>query len=325
VKTSYRKLIFGLLVVGMCGVMLWGWTPTDLSNPNCRLTQNAAWISVDWTSQPVEQAAIQRLAENASSRKIRYVFPYSSYLKADGTFSQSYSYAEEFVSAFRKQDDSIKLLAWVGLPLRNQRPIGIQGWVDLSQPTTRQGIVDFVGDLVEQAQFDGVHIDAETVQNNNSDFLSLLEELRVRLGREKIISVAGSHWTSDWFNAIPFIIRDFRWTSAYYQAVGERVDQIATMTYDSYLPHAALYRFWIREQVKGISRSLEHSDVELLIGVSVSRENTASHKPLAERLESGLAGVCAGMSNSKTIQGIALYADWEFSQSDWQIWQTWQR
>jgi hypothetical protein len=325
VKSTYRKLLIcGVLVAGASIFILWGWTPNDFSDPDCKLSYNGAWISVDWTSRPVSKSAVQQLAADASRRNIHYLFPYVSYLKDDGTFSQSYDYAAEFVNAFREQDDNIQLLAWIGLPLYRERSIGVDGWVDLSQPSTRRRVVDFIGNLVEQAQFDGVHLNAETVQNNDGDFLLLLGEIRAKLGTGKIISIAGSHWVTDYVNLLPFV-HDFRWTSAYYRMIGSQVDQIVTMTYDSYSPHAALYRLWMREQVKEIAKSVEGTGAELLVGVSVSRESTNSHQPAAENLKSGLAGICAGISDGGVVQGISVYADWEFSQSDWQVWQTWQR
>lgn len=324
-QKPYRKPVFiGVLIVICVLGLFWGWTPADFSNQNCRFTQNAAWVSVDWTSKSVDEIAVRQLAENAKSRNLKYLFPYVSYLKSDGSFSPSYKYAKEFVSTFRKFNQGTQILAWVGLPLTNNRLIGVQGWIDLSDQDTRKQIVQFIANLVEQSDFDGVHINAETVQNNNPYFLNLLDEVRKNIRKDKIISVAGSHWYPNYINILPFI-NDFRWTSSYYREVGERVEQIATMTYDSYTFHPALYRLWIREQVKGISSRLENSGVELFIGISVSREQTRSHQPDVESLANGLAGLCAGLTKSNTIQGIAIYADWEFSQSDWQLWQAWQR
>lgn len=310
-------VIFGL-------VLLWGWTPADFSNSNCQFTQNAAWVSVDWTSNPVDENAVRQLAENAKSRKLKYLFPYVSYLKADGSFNRSDKYAYEFVSTFRQFNKNTRLLAWIGVPLANNGPMGVQGWVDLSDPDKREQIVQYIADLMKQSDFDGVHINVETVQNNNPYFLNLLDEVRKEIGKDKIISIAGSHWYPDYINILP-VLSDFRWTSVYYQEVGQRVDQIATMTYDSYTFHPALYRLWMREQIKGISSSLEGSDVELLIGISVSQEPTLSHRPAIESLTNGLSGICAGLKSQNSIQGIAVYADWEFSQSDWQVWQSWQR
>ena len=324
-QKSYRRSVFiGILITISVLALSWGWTPSNFSNPNCKFTQNAAWVSVDWTSKPIDQTAVRQLAEKAESRNLRYLFPYVSYLKSDGSFSPSYKYANEFVSTFRKFNKNTRILAWIGLPLANNRPIGVQGWLDLSDEDTRKQIVRFVVDLIEQSDFDGVHLNAETVQNNDPYFLNLLEEVRQNIRKDKVISISGSHWYPNYINILP-VIRDFRWTSSYYQEVGQRVEQIATMTYDSYTFHPALYRLWIREQVKGISSSLENSDVELLIGISVSGEETRSHQPAVEGLANGLAGVCAGLANQKTVEGIAIYADWEFSQSDWQVWQAWQR
>jgi hypothetical protein len=319
-KSHCRTVFIGISIALSVWVLFWAWTPVDFSDLNCKFMQNAAWVSVDWTSRPIDETAIRQLAESAESRNLRYLYPYISYLKSNGSFSRSYKYAGEFVGTFHKFNKNTQVLAWIGLPLANNRPIGVQGWVDLSNPDTREQIVQFITDLIEHSGFDGVHINAETVQNNDVYFLNLLDEVRQSIGKDKVISVAGSHWYPDYINALPGI-HDFRWTSSYYREVGQRVEQIATMTYDSYTFHPALYRLWMREQVKGISDSLEDSDVELFIGISVSRERTPSHRPAAENLANGLAGVCAGVKNQKIVHGIAIYADWEFSRSDWQVWQ----
>jgi hypothetical protein len=220
--------------------------------------------------------------------------------------------------------DLIRMFAcWLGL-VCHLSIIGVQGWVDLSDPDIREQIAQFIADRIEQSGFDGVHINAETVQNNDPYFLNLLDEVRNAIGKDKFVSVSGSHWVPEYINVFP-VINNFRWTSSYYQKVGQRAEQIATMTYDSYTFHPALYRLWMREQFHGISKSLENSDIELLIGISVSQEKTRSHQPAVENLASGLAGLCAGLTNPKVVQGIAIYADWEFSQSEWEIWQAWQR
>lgn len=323
-KLQRRSRFIGILIVICIFVLFWAWTPADFSNPNCKFTQNAAWISVDWTSNPVDENTVRQLAESAKSRKLKYLFPYVSYLKADGSFSPSDKYAYEFGSTFRQFNKNTKLLAWIGVPLANNLPIGVQGWVDLSDQDKREQIVQYIVDLMKQSDFDGVHINVEMVQNNDPYFLNLLDEVRQKIGADKIISISGSHWYPNYLSILP-IINDLRWTSSYYREIGQRVEQIATMTYDSYTFHPALYRLWMREQIKGISSSLESSDVELLIGISVSQERTFSHWPDVETLTNGLAGLCVGITNQKTIQGIAIYADWEFSQSDWQVWQAWQR
>lgn len=323
-QNSHPRFVFIVILIIISGLVLfWSWTPTNFSNPNCEFTQNAAWISVDWTSSPVDKNTVKQLAESAKSRNLKYLFPYVSYLKSDGSFSQSDKYAHEFVRTFRQFNTNTRLLAWVGVPLATHLPIGVQGWVDLSNKDTREQIVQYISGLVKQSDFDGVHINAETIRNNDPYYLNLLEEVRQEIGNNKMISIAGSHWYPDFLSILP-IIRDVRWTSSYYREVGQRVEQIATMTYDSYTFHPALYRLWMREQIKGISSSLKNNDVEVLIGISVSQERTLSHWPAVESLENGLAGICIEIPQ-EAINGIAVYADWEFSQSDWQVWDAWQR
>ncbi len=321
-----RKLQLSIagFVLALGSLAWWGWVPENVSDARCRLERNAAWIDVDWTSKPVTEPAIRDLVKRTADRRIRYLFPYTTYVKQDGTFSPSYNYASLFVSQFRALNRETLLLAWVGLPLKNERSIGIKGWVDLADPSTRRRIVTFVATLVHGAGFDGIHLNAETVRNNDPAYLLLLDEMRQAIGAFKI-SVAGSHWVPDALNALP-PIHDFRWTGDYYRQVARRVDQIVTMTYDSYAPSDALYRLWVREQVRGISRDLAQSPAELLIGISVSRDETRSHRPSAENLRNGLAGLCAALSDGGTsVQGAAIYADWEFSPDERRVWDGWQK
>jgi hypothetical protein len=320
-----RLLAFLLLMGVMTVVLAWAWVPDSPPSTDCHLEYNAAWISVDWTSKPSDPEAVHALASSTSSRRIRYLFPYTTFLKPDGSFSASYAHAAEFVSQFRQYDRETRLLAWIGIPLKNDRPVGVRGWVDLTDGATRRGIVSFVAQLVRDAGFDGVHLDAETVPNGDADFLLLLDEVRIALGEHATISVASNHWFPGALNVLPYV-RDWWWTDAYYQEVAARVDQLATMTYDSYAPVPGLYRLWMREQVRGVAQSLAHSNVDLLFGISVSREETASHQPGVETLNDGLAGICAGlMDGERGSQGAAIYADWEFSPSDSQVWNKWIR
>lgn len=326
VKIFHPRLISLLIgIIAVFVVLAWAWVPESSANSSCKLTHNAAWISVDWSSKPVNEQAVRTLVGSTQNRQIRYLYPYISYVRADGTFSPSHEYAAQFVSAFRQHNHDIQLFAWIGVPLKNERPIGIKGTVDLGNLATRKKIVDFITSAIETAQFDGVHLDVETVQNHDANFLLLLDEVKNSIGASRKLSIATSHWVPDAVNVLPFI-NDFRWTGDYYAQVAQRVDQMAVMTYDSRALFPAIYRFWMREQVRGIRASLSGSPTELLIGISVSQEETPSHHPRAENLKDGLAGMCAGISDQgKDIAGVAIYADWDFSAQDSQVWNEWQK
>jgi len=165
------------------------------------------------------------------------------------------------------------------------------------------------------------------VPNGDPHYLKLLDELRLALAPTQLLSVASLPWASSLESAL-LPANPYRWTSSYYHAVASRVDQIVAMTYDSQAVVPALYRLWMREQVQGIRQSISDQPIDLLIGISLSREVTSSHRPEVENLANGLAGLCAGLAkqtqDGASINGIALYAFWESDARDWQIWQSWQ-
>lgn len=178
-----------LLVLGLLAVLSWGWAPSTSSHTACGLAHNAAWISVDWTSLPVDESSVRQLAVDASNRHLRYLFPFTTYVREDG-FSPSYAHATGFAAAFRRYNRETLLLAWVGVPLKKTGVTGIKGWVDLSDTSQRAAIVDFVAELVTEAGFDGVHLNVETVWDGSPDYLSLLDETRAALGPQCFLSVA---------------------------------------------------------------------------------------------------------------------------------------
>jgi len=302
--------------------MAWVWVPTDACSAVRGLERNAAWISADWSGKPLDKAAVQQLGRDASHRRFRYLFPFVTYLQADGSCSPNYDHAAEFVSQFRRFNTDTLLLAWIGVPLQKQGPLGVDGWVDLTDDHVRLDIASFAAALVEEAGFDGVHLDVETVSDGDRSFLLLLNETRAALPADRLLSVASGYWVPAAVSVLP-VLGGYKWSGAYYREVAARVDQMAAMTYDSLMPHPALYRVWMREQVKGISRSLGDTDVELLIGVSVSPERTATHHPRAEDVANGLAGLCAALKAGSHADGVAVYAAWEATAEDWETWDRW--
>lgn len=314
-----------LLVVLM--LLRYVWVPTNCTMPGYPLHENAAWLSVDWTSRVTDSEVVGQLAADTTARHLRYLFPFVSYVRPDGTFSPSFSHAAEFVSTFRRFDKHIRLLAWIGIPVRNTLPLGMRGWVNLADPSARQKVVDFATYLTAETGFDGVHLDIEPVANGNTDYLRLLEEVRTAIGTSRLLSVAGNHWQPAILSRLP-LVREYGWNGEYLRAVAMRADQIVVMAYDSTMPSTALYRFWMREQVRGLNKALVNSPTQLILGISVSREVTRTHSPRAENLRAGLAGVCAALTEinltERKVAGIAMYASWEADTLDWKTWEEWQ-
>lgn len=327
-RARYLVAAVTAIALGLLPLLKHVWIPPICTSPPYTLSENAAWIGVDWTSSPPNLVSTEQLAAEMSSRGFRYLFPFVSYLRSDGAFSPSFSYAAEFVSTFHRCDESTYLVAWIGVPVDSTQPLGMHGWVDLADQNARKKIADFAAWLTIEAGFDGVHLDVEPVADANEDYLRLLEEVKTAIGSTHLLSVAGSHWQPTALSRLP-LIRQYGWSSEYLRTVAARVDQIVSMTYDSTLPNAALYRFWLREQVLGLNQALVDSPVELLIGISVSREATRTHHPQAENLRSGLAGACSALSlispNERAVKGVAVYASWEADSLDWQTLKGWLR
>lgn len=287
---------------------------------------NAAWLAVEWVKDPHQSDEIAALAHDLQQREIRYVFVFVSYLKADGRFNQTYSYAAQFTQALKQAQPDLNIQAWIGLPLKQPRFVGgVQGHVDLSDAATRQKIVAFCRDLLLECGFDGIHVDAEPVPSDDANFLTLLDELRHGIGPTSTLSVASRRiWPI--FSDLPLPLAGLvSWRASYYREVARNVDQIAVMTYDSAMPLPQLYRQWTRFQVIEISRAVDGTGVALFFGIPTSEERTWTHWPNAENMRSGLQGVIAGLNDATVrpaaVTGVAIYPYWETDAAEWAIYE----
>lgn len=307
-------------VVGAALLVWWGWVPPlDSSTPaSCARAANGAWAGVEWTNAPTDHAAIRRLAHMAEAARLRYLFVFTAYRKPDGSWSSTAPFAATFVRTFRATNRTTTLLAWVGVPSQS---------TTFGDPPTRAELSVTLAALVYHTGYDGIHIDAEPVADGDQGYLALLAELRGALTPQSLLSVAALPWGTSVELALG--AGGYRWSGGYYRAVAGEVDQLVTMSYDSHMPHPALYRLWMREQVRHIRASLADTRTSLIIGISVAREATASHDPQVEDLANGVAGICAALglpsSGGAGVAGVSLYALWEMRETDWKLWAQWLR
>lgn len=329
-RTRSRRIVKGLLVLiaaaaVAAGLFAWGSIPASALQ-TCSLVNNAAWLSVDWTSRSFSDEQISSLAVQARQRKLAYLYPFTTYLQQDGTFSAPESQSADFVKKYKQINPDTRLLAWIGVPLLNSHSYGVQGWVDLTQPAIRRQITAYAARLVKDTGFDGIHIDVETIWNDDQAFLTLLDEMRAAIGPGALLSLATPHWMPPPLDRLPWV-STLRWSGAYYRDVALRSDQLVLMGYDSWVPVEALYRLWLREQVRGIDLALRGTPAQFIVGISVSREISRSHIARVETLAAGLAGTCAAISDKASQvgqpAGVALYASWAAADADWQLWDAW--
>lgn len=253
---------------------------TDFSGNHFDKGTNAVWAGVEWVNQSHSRDEIVDLANQLNQRGITYVYVFVSYMRPDGSFTPSFAHALEFLSLLKEAQPSLKVLAWLGIPLANAD----WGYVDLYNESIRVEISAFSDYLVEEIGFDGIHLDPEPVFNDDSGVLLLLSEVRRDLGSDAILSIATRRiWPV--FPELPWpVVGRFAWLSRYYREIAAQVDQLVVMTYDSGLPRPLLYRQWVRFQVIEVGQAIKGTGTNLLVGISVSEEKTLTHWPTGENI-----------------------------------------
>jgi hypothetical protein len=301
--------------------------PPDNGDPSPVRTHNAAWLGVEWVNEPNDNATIARLAADLRARHIDTVFVYASYLREDGTFNSTYRHAASFISQVKQTYPELSVQAWIGLPLSGSAALsGIRGYVDLTDPQTREKIATFCSALITEGEFDGIHLDPEPVRSEDANVLALLEDMRSAIGPEVVLSIAARRIVPGRLNRVRSWLEQWAWSGDYYREIARRVDQVAVMAYDSAIPVAPLYRWFTRGQVIATTQALEGEAVELYLGIPTSEERTLTHWPSAENMTSGLLGVTAGLEDRRSIPsvltGVAIYPAWETDAQEWAVYET---
>jgi hypothetical protein len=320
----FRKI---LLIIG---IVIFAWVawqflppPAPPNLPPNYTADKAVWLEITWAMDSHTDTEIEALARSLQAHKVRYVFAYVSYLKADDTFNPTFDHAARFVEQIRLYAPEIVLLAWVGVPIQITRPDG--QYVDnrLADPIIQDIIAQFSRHTVNEFDFDGIHLNAEAIADADLAFIQTLQAIRAALPTEAILSLAAhALYPIQAVTIVPYPKRKHHWSADYLREVAENSDQIAIMAYDSGLFFPSDYRSWVAYQVKSSAAALAQADIHLLIGVSASDEWTPSHNMTTEYLENALYGVRAGIHQSpdyRAIDGIALYAHWEMNESKWAL------
>jgi hypothetical protein len=317
VRKRWRVLL--ILIVVLAIFLIWQFSPPPVYPPlpNDYASQRALWLDITWVMDNHSDGEIDALAQSLQAQSIDYVFAYVSYLNADDVFNPTFDYAAHFTTRFHEIAPEIKLLAWVGVP------INVNGDNRLNNVSVRAIIADFAAETINQMGFDGFHLNAEPIANDDAAFIETLQEVRAALPEGAILSTTAHALRLNsfvTFTLYPTLAH--HWTPDYLQLVAQNADQIVLMAYDSGLIFATDYRAWMNYQVKTSADALSDIEVDFLIGVPTSEEWTASHQLTAEYLANALYGVRAGLTQAvfpSAIDGIAIYPSWETDDNEWDL------
>jgi hypothetical protein len=223
-----------------------------------------------------------------------------------------------FLATARRVAPGMKVLPWVGglrVGYRRSKP----GTLDLGDLGQRQRIVAECRGLMDEG-FDGIHVNVEPVANGDDEFLALLRALRTAVGTGTLsVSTAKPG---------PFALAfapNFFWSPAYYALVGDAVDQVVIMAYDSALPTPGLYRRFVAYAASSASGNFVRSArTRVLVGIPTYEDHGLMHRKGVETPENALAGVVAGLrgrTGGGTFEGVALYAEWTTDPEDWEMYE----
>jgi hypothetical protein len=317
-------------IVPACGFLIaaWGsylfWTPgLEVLDGRNDLGRNGVWLAHGWLggnewfvangktnqiSQYRNVENVRTLANKLHRYHITDVFPHLCPAGMDGSLP---AIDPEQVERFLDEFESFKVIPWIGGPNSSSALI--------HKPSWRSAFATNVNRLLStHPRLAGVQINVEPLPNGDADFLNLLEEVHRSLPKGKILSVAAYPPPTRWH---PF--SDVHWDEAFFSAVARRSDQIAVMMYDA---GQRVPKFYQRLMADWTVEVLKWSDGKpVLLGVPTYEDaDVAYHRPNVENITNALLGINQGLSRIRSpakYQGVAIYCDWETSDSEWAYFQ----
>jgi hypothetical protein len=312
-----------------------------LKNDAPRVDPNALWVGTEWTYENRSADELTAFAQRLRDNRIGTLYTWVSYLKADrewsgkrdGTneFSEVQPSVKAFVENFKLIYPDVHLYGWVSVPTDT---LGIPA--RLGEEEVQTAIADFSGVLVNELGFDGVFLNIETVWDGDQEFLDVLRKVRATLGTSVPVSVAVP---PDWsptdadIPTPPLIVPGTEWAKEYKQSVAILADQIVVMGYNSGLSRPDDYSRWLAYQVKAFAEAVGELDTgdgttQLVIGIPSYASELPGHDTNAENIPTALRGVQTGLNQaedfSRFVQGVAIYAEWETDETEWeQFKETW--
>ena len=308
------------LIFGFAALSYLVWQPgLDIKDGRHDRGSNGIWIAHGWLGADQwfhknrktnefekyrDVARVRALAGKLREHGITDVFPHLCPAEPNGDLPPvDARQVETFLDVF----EGFRVLPWIGGPNGvSARPSDLK-W--------RKHFVDKVRGLLEtHPRFAGVHLNIEPLPSGDRDFIALLQEVRAGLPRGRILSVAAYPPPTRWH---PF--PDVHWEEVYFREVAKHCDHLAVMMYDAAQKFPKTYQKLMADWTKEVLKWSEGKPV--LLGVPTYDDTGVGyHDPDVENLTNALKGIHRALSKGSlpaTYQGVAIYSDWETSDSEW--------
>ncbi|MFE6849201.1 hypothetical protein ACFVDH_00210 [Streptomyces sp. NPDC057674] len=281
--------------------------------------RDAVWLGHAWVDGRKKDADLAAFAARIKDTGIRDLYVHAGPLEHDGTLpAAAYPRAKWFVDAVHRTMPGIRVQAWLGDVLANGGPDGLH----LDRAGTRAAVVTSARQILDVG-FDGVHFDLEPLLSGDADYLSLLDDLgEVTRPRKAQLSIAahqidplpGLHAANSVLTG-----KEKWWSQEFFGQVARRVDQIAVMSYDTWMPLESLYGGYVAQQTS-LALEVTPESTDLLMGLPFFHEDDLGHHENAETVEAAVRGVRLGLGRTDPDRarfGVALYVDFAAEEGDW--------
>jgi hypothetical protein len=318
---SLRRIVVAVLIVSALALIAYAlWQPgLNVTDGRHDRGSNAVWLAHGWlgadewfvrnnkTNELAKYRSlsnINALAEKLRRHRITDVFPHLCPAEPTGKLPPvSREQVEQFLNVF----DGFRVVPWIGGPNGASVRANNERW-------RATFVMSVQALLAEHPRFAGVHLNVEPLPSGDKDFLLLLDQVRAVLPSGKLLSVAAYPPPTRWHQ-----FPDVHWDEAYFREVARRCDQVAVMMYDAAQKIPKTYqRLMVDWTVEVLTWS---EDKSVLLGVPTYDDVGAGyHDPKVENLRNALLGIHGGLSRKSlpaNYQGVAIYSDWETSDSEW--------
>ena len=317
-KSAFRIVAALAVILGIPAIAYLLWQPGS-NEPLPEYANNAIWLGHGWMGDDgwfernnrnkdnfrrVEK--ISALFKKLSDNKISTVYPHLCPAELNGKIASYDSVQVELFLDIAAQYN-IKVIPWIGGVFEESARPANEKW--------RQNFVASVDELFKKhPRLAGVQVNIEPMPSGNTDFLILLDDLKI-ITHGRILSVAAYPPPTVW-HRFPSV----HWDLTYLSEVGKRTDQMAVMMYDTAIPYRKfyinLYKLWISDLIYALSPTF----TEILLGVPAYEDaGVGYHYPEAENLNAALSAISASPFK-KNVSGVAIYCEWEMDENKWQLW-----
>ncbi|MFI8518579.1 hypothetical protein ACIGEZ_12255 [Streptomyces sp. NPDC085481] len=311
-----------LLVVPVlaCGVALRLNYTGDLRDGTKSRGKDAIWLGHAWVDGRKKDADLTAFARRIKDTGIRDLYVHAGPLEHDGTLpADRYPRAAWLVGAVHRTMPGIRVHAWLGDVLAGEGPDGLR----LENARSRAAVVTSARQILD-AGFDGVHFDLEPLHSDDRNYLSLLDDLgELTRARKAPLSVAAHQ--IDPLPAAHTVLGGLTgssekwWSQEFFGQVARRVDQIAVMSYDTWMPLEGMYGGYVAQQTS-LALEVTPEGTDLLMGLPFFHEDDLGHHESAETVTAAVRGARLGLGRTDPGRerfGLALYVDFAAQEGDW--------